>query len=191
MDICWSIHQRWVKTLGNMMWQWTSEGTHTSNRGGDINACWHQQIVNLKVDMATHQTGSQLARPNKEGGVKQVSTPPCQEEGQACICLPDVEYSHPHEEGPSPPVEGWLHTLHWRHWKTEINKETRIDIQSMRTCLPKGGWLDKAQGITQVTGWKSPQIITPTKFWTAIDSIVIFNNKGQWWTVLLSYFLFT
>ena len=39
VDICRSIHQRWVKTLGNVMWQQTLEGTHTSGRGSDINAC--------------------------------------------------------------------------------------------------------------------------------------------------------
>ena len=38
MDVCCSIHQGWVKTLGNVMWQWTSEGTCTCGRGSDINA---------------------------------------------------------------------------------------------------------------------------------------------------------
>ena len=28
------------------------------------------------------------------------------------IYLSDMEYSHPPEGGSSPPVEGWLHTLH-------------------------------------------------------------------------------
>ena len=28
------------------------------------------------------------------------------------VYLPDVEYLHLPEEGPLPPVEGWLHTLH-------------------------------------------------------------------------------
>ena len=28
------------------------------------------------------------------------------------VYLPDAEYSQPPEEGPSPPVEGWLHNLH-------------------------------------------------------------------------------
>ena len=52
-----------------------------SNGGSDVNACSCWQIVNPKIDMATHQTGSQLARPNKEEGVNQVSTHLCQEEG--------------------------------------------------------------------------------------------------------------
>ena len=30
-------------------------------------------------------------------------------------------------------------------------------------CQKMGGWLDNTQGITRDTGWKSPQIITPTK----------------------------
>ena len=38
VDIYQSIHQGWVKTLGNMMWPWTSEGTHMCSRGSDINA---------------------------------------------------------------------------------------------------------------------------------------------------------
>ena len=46
------------------------------------------------------------------GGVKWVSTPLCQEEGQVYIYLPDVEYSHQQDEGPLPPIEGWLHTLY-------------------------------------------------------------------------------
>ena len=62
------------------------------------------------MNVTTHQTGSWLAKPNK-GGVKQVSTP--MSGGMTMpVYLPDVEYSHPPEEGPSPPVEGWLHTLH-------------------------------------------------------------------------------
>ena len=84
-----------------------------SGGGSDVNAhsCW--QIVNPKIDMATHQTGSWLARSNKEGGVNWISTPPCQE-GQAYFYLPDMEYSHPQDEGPLPPVEGWLPTLYQR-----------------------------------------------------------------------------
>ena len=54
--------------------------------------------------------GSWLARPNK-GGVKWVSTP--MSKGMTMpVYLSDVEYSHPPEEGPLPPVERWLHTLH-------------------------------------------------------------------------------
>ena len=43
------------------------------------------------------------------------------------VCLPDAEYSHPPEEGPLPPVEGWLHTLHPKGRETKISQETRID----------------------------------------------------------------
>ena len=165
VDICQSIHWTRVKTLGNVMWPWTSEGTCTCGRGSDINAHWCWWVVNLKIDVTTHWTGSWLARPNKEG-MKQVSTPPCQEEGWACIYLPDAEYSHTHKEGPSPPIEGWFHTLHWRWWNTKINKKPKTNSQSMRTCSPKDGgwWLDNPQGITWVTGMNSPQIITPQNF---------------------------
>ena len=61
--------------------------------------------------MTTHQTRSWLARPNKKGGVKWVSTP-VSGGMMMSVCLPDAEYSHPPEEGPSLPIEGWLHTLH-------------------------------------------------------------------------------
>ena len=41
--------------------------------------------------------------------------PPCQEEQETTpVYLSDMEYSHPPEEGPLPPVEGWLHTLNQR-----------------------------------------------------------------------------
>ena len=33
--------------------------------------------------------------------------PPCQEEGQTGVFLPDMEYSYPYKEGPLS-VEGWL-----------------------------------------------------------------------------------
>ena len=43
-------------------------------------------------------------------------------------------------------------------------------------CASKdGGWLDNPQGITQVTWLNSPQIVTPTKLQTAIDSIVVIS----------------
>ena len=52
------------------------------------------------------------------------------------VCLPDVEYSHPPEEVPSLPIEGWFHTLHSKGRKTQISQETRIDSQTMRMCSP-------------------------------------------------------
>ena len=58
------------------------------------------------------------------GGVM-VSTPPCQEEGQADVYLPDAKYSHPYEEGPLPSVEGWLHTLVVPEMTTTT--KTRVD----------------------------------------------------------------
>ena len=143
MDICQSTHQGWVKTLGNVMCQWTSEETRMCSRGNDINAHWCQQIVNPKIDMATHQTGSQLARPNKEGVVKWVSTPLCQEEGWACIYLPDAEYSCPHKGGPLPPIQGWLHTLHWRQWNTKSMKKPEPTARAWGCACQKagGGWI--------------------------------------------------
>ena len=52
------------------------------------------------------------------------------------VCLPDVEYSHPPEEGPLPPLEGWLNTLHPKGRKTKIIQETRINSWSTRMCSP-------------------------------------------------------
>ena len=50
------------------------------------------------------------AKQNKEG-VKWVSNP--MSRGMTMpVYLSDAEYSHPPKEGPSPPVEGWLYTLH-------------------------------------------------------------------------------
>ena len=153
MDIHQSIHQRWVKTLGKVMWLWTSEGTHMCGRGNDIKAHWCQQIVDPKMKTTTHQTGSQLARPNK-GGVKWVSIP-CVRRNDDAISLPDAEYSHPPGEGPSLPIEGWLHTLHSKQQKTRISQETRIDRWSMRTCSPKkrGGQLETPKVSPSLLGW--------------------------------------
>ena len=76
--------QRWVKTLGNMMWLQTSKGTLTYGGGNDVNAHWHWWIVNPMMNVTTHQTESQLARPNK-GGVKWVSTPCVRRNDNACL----------------------------------------------------------------------------------------------------------
>ena len=75
------------------------------------------------------------------------------------VCLPDVEYSHPPEEGSLPPIDRWLHTLHPKGRETKISQETRINSQSIRTCSPneKGGQLDNPQGVTQFTGLNRPQ----------------------------------
>ena len=55
------------------------------------------------------------AKQNK-GGVKQVSNP--MSRGMTMpVYLSDAEYSHPPEEGPLPPVEGWLYTLHQKQQK--------------------------------------------------------------------------
>ena len=44
------------------------------------------------------------------GGVKWVSNPHVRKKDKV-ICLSDTECSYPPKEGPSPPVEGWHHTL--------------------------------------------------------------------------------
>ena len=55
--------------------------------------------------------------------------PPCQEEGQEDVYLPDAEYSHPCEEGPLLPIEGWLHTL----IATESMTTTKTRVDSNQT----------------------------------------------------------
>ena len=79
------------------------------------------------------------------------------------VCLPDAEYSHP-EEGPSPPVEGWLHTLHPKGRETKISQETRITAgaQGHAPQMKKGGGqLDNPKGVTQFTGLNRPQKLPP------------------------------
>ena len=67
-----------------------------------------------------------------------MSTPHVKEEQETTpVYLSDAEYSHPPQEGPSPPVEGWLHTLHQKCQKLKTNQETRIDSQTTRTCSSK------------------------------------------------------
>ena len=53
------------------------------------------------------------------------------------VSLPDAEYFHPPEEGPSLPIGGWLHTLPSKCRKTKISQETRMDSQSTRMCSPR------------------------------------------------------
>ena len=66
MDAHQSIHQRWVKTSGNVIWLLTLEGTHVFGQGNDIAAHRCHQLVNLEINVTTHGTGSWLARPNME-----------------------------------------------------------------------------------------------------------------------------
>ena len=105
---------------------------------------WHQCPLTLvdsePQDRHGHSPNWVTAGKAKEGGgVNWVSTPQCQEEGQAYVYPHDAEYSHPQDKGPSPPVEGWLPTLYWRWWRTVVNKETRTDSQSTGCAHQKVG----------------------------------------------------
>ena len=42
-----------------------------------------------------------------------------------------MEYSHPHEEGPSPHIEGWLHTLIAPELMTTL--KTRVEDSQRET----------------------------------------------------------
>ena len=64
-------------------------------------------------DECNHSLNWVMGGKAKQGGVKWLSTP--MSGGMTMpVYLPDAEYSHPPEEGPFLPIEGWLHTLHWR-----------------------------------------------------------------------------
>ena len=45
------------------------------------------------------------------GGSEMGKYPPCQEE-QQCLSTSLMWNAPTHQEGPLPPIEGWLHTLH-------------------------------------------------------------------------------
>ena len=95
---------------------------------------WTPQLTQLLMEL-----GHGFARPI--WGMWWVSTPPCQEDGAGVFIL-DVEYSHPHEEGPLPPAERWLYTL---IAPNETITRTRgklelDDSQGMKMCPQKGGW---------------------------------------------------
>ena len=56
---------RMGKNTGKMIWLQTSEGTCTYGREMTSSTHWCWQIVNPKMNPATHCTGSRQARPNK------------------------------------------------------------------------------------------------------------------------------
>ena len=78
---------------------------------------------------------------------------------------PDVEYSHPPEEGPLPPMEGWLHTLHPKGRKTKLSHETRINSWSTRMCSSneKGGTVGQPLRHHPVHWVEQASKIVPTK----------------------------
>ena len=135
MDIHWSIQKRWVKTLGNVVWLQTSEGTCICGRGNNVNAHWCRQIVTPRWMWPLTKLLAWLARPNK-GGSEMGKYPHVKRNDNPCL-PPWCRILPPTKEGPSPPIEEWLHTLHWRQWKTNISQETGIDSQNMRMCLSK------------------------------------------------------
>ena len=121
--------------------------------GNDVLACRCHQMVNPMTNTTLMELSHSFARP------KGVSTPPCQEGGQAGVFLPDVEYSHLHEEGPLPLAERRLYTL---IAPNEMITRTRgkpelDDSQGVRMCTQNGRWtVRNGQPFT----------------WTVIDSIV-------------------
>ena len=69
------------------------------------------------------------------------------------VYLPDGEYSHPPEEGPLLPLEGWFHTLHLIGKKTKLAKKPELTAGAWgHTPQMKNPW-----GITQFTGLNRPQ----------------------------------
>ena len=50
-----------------------------------------------------------VGKAKQNRGIEMGKYPPCQEEQETIpVYLSYAEYSHPPEEGPSPPVEGWF-----------------------------------------------------------------------------------
>ena len=100
------------------------------------------------------------------GSQDQTWGPLCWEEGQADIYLPDVEYSHPYEEGPLPPIEGWLNTL----IAPEMMTTTRTGVDNNQTVTTQQpgheDMLTEEKGAVECR-------ITPRKQ-TAIDSMLLF-----------------
>ena len=196
----WPTSKASLGWINGKLWllPWTSTGASTEDGWGpQVMQCgcrpWKEYIckvegtTSMPIDAGGLWTpwqiwplmelGHSRQGQTKRGGVKQVSTP--MSGGMTMLVyLSDAEYSHPPEEGSLPPVEGWLHTLHWRWAKTKTSQETRIDSQSMRMCSlkKKGGSKINPLGVTQAMALNSLWISPPTKLWTVIDSIV--SNKG-------------
>ena len=47
----------------------------------------------------------------KQNRGSEMGSNPCVRKNDTIVYLSDAECSYPPKEGPSPPVEGWLHTL--------------------------------------------------------------------------------
>ena len=80
-------------------------------QGNDVTAHRCHQMVNLEINVTTHRTGSQLARPNMGGVMGKV--PLCvrkRDELMASTSLMQNTPSHMKRD-PHCTIEGWLHTL--------------------------------------------------------------------------------
>ena len=130
MDIHWSIHKRWVKTLGNVIWLQTLEGTH--KYGGGKWCQWpidaSRWIVNLKMNVTTHLTGShgwQIQIDCRQGGSEMGKYTLCQVlRNENCynnaLSTSLMQNTPTHQKrDPYLPIQGSLYTLHWRWWKTK------------------------------------------------------------------------
>ena len=183
LDVHQSVHQRWVKTSGKVMWPWTSEGKHTCGGGNDVKAHWHWQIVKPKDEYDDSLNWVMVGKA-KQRGSEMGKYPHVRRNDNAC--LPPWCGMLPHQKrGSLPPIVGWLHTLHSKQRKPKLAKKPELTAGAWGcACQGKRGdsWITP-WGITLVTGLNSPQQITPIKHWTAIDSVV--NNRRLQWKVLL------
>ena len=109
VDIYQSIHWRWVKTSGNMMWLQTPKGTCAFGQGNDVTAHRCQQMVKLKINATTHRTGSWLARPNM--GVVMGKYLSMSERGMNWHLPPWCGVLQPIWRGTLTTSRGWFHTL--------------------------------------------------------------------------------
>ena len=140
VDIHWSAHRRWVKTLGKVMLLWTSKGTRMWGGGNDIKAHWCWQIVNPKSIQPLTKLGHSWQGQTKRGGVKQVSIPYVRRNDNVSL---------PPWHGILPPTRRGTLSTHRgvasyppsKRKRNQISQETRINSQSTKMCSPneKGG----------------------------------------------------
>ena len=136
VDVHWNIHKRWVKTLGNVMWLWTSDRTHTCGRGNNVNAPLMLADSEPQDGCKHSPKWVMVGKAKQEGGVKWVSSPCVQEEWQ-CLSTSLNRILLPTRRGTFTTHRGVASYLHWRWRKTKINQETRIDSQEHEDGLTK------------------------------------------------------
>ena len=89
-----------------------------------------------------------VCKTTKRGGVMG-KYPPCQDSQQINVFYPDEEHSHPIEEGPLPPIGGWLYTLTSPSDKYQYNFNTGTRWQPEHEDVPTKWGVDCKECPTQ------------------------------------------